>query len=115
MEAGFNQNHISNQVKFSLKARLYNILLSPWVYWIPDSLPFLHLGETTFKPCKELLPFSFEKAAFLTNNVKAYWRKGFHQQSLLCEAIQELNCSNICYEYFWMNYGPLCPQAGHLY
>jgi dTDP-4-amino-4,6-dideoxygalactose transaminase len=33
---------------FGLKARLYNVMISPFVYWLPQALPFLHLGETRY-------------------------------------------------------------------
>jgi dTDP-4-amino-4,6-dideoxygalactose transaminase len=29
---------------------LFNLFSSPYLYWIPERLPFLHLGETVFEP-----------------------------------------------------------------
>ncbi len=28
----------------------YNLFLNPYLYWIPQNLPFLHLGETRYEP-----------------------------------------------------------------
>ena len=39
-----------------LQAMLYNLLLSPRLYWIPQALPFLHLGETRYHPLERILP-----------------------------------------------------------
>lgn len=43
-----------------IKALVLSILLHPRVYWLPQSLPFLHLGASFFDPCFErqgLTPF----------------------------------------------------------
>jgi perosamine synthetase len=38
------------ELKAALEIGLYGAFLRPWLYWIPNSIPFLHLGETTFDP-----------------------------------------------------------------
>ena len=40
---GFGQRML-----FGLKARLYNAMISPFLYWLPHAMPFLHLGETSY-------------------------------------------------------------------
>lgn len=35
---------------FRLKARLYNLLAHPHLYWIPQALPWLELGATRYEP-----------------------------------------------------------------
>lgn len=36
-------------VEYFSKAAAYNIFLNPRLYWIPQRIPFLHLGETLFE------------------------------------------------------------------
>ena len=38
----------SKQLLNSLKIRLYNVMISPLLYWLPQTLPLLHLGETRY-------------------------------------------------------------------
>lgn len=38
------------ELKAAFEIALYSAFLRPWLYWIPNSMPFLHLGETTFDP-----------------------------------------------------------------
>lgn len=42
-------------VRFGFGAVMYNVASLPWFYWIPLSLPFLHLGETRFQPLGEIV------------------------------------------------------------
>jgi len=37
---------------------VYSIFLNPRLYWIPDRLPFLHLGETIYDPNFSIGPFA---------------------------------------------------------
>jgi len=39
-----------NYLNYKLKLSLYSIFSSPYLYWIPQRIPFLHLGETIFEP-----------------------------------------------------------------
>jgi len=39
---------VAQRLLFSLKARMYNAMISPSLYWLPQALPFLHLGETRY-------------------------------------------------------------------
>jgi perosamine synthetase len=38
------------ELKAAVEIGFYGAFLRPWLYWIPNSIPFLHLGETTFDP-----------------------------------------------------------------
>jgi len=60
---------------FRLKSTAYNILLSPRCYWLPESLPFLHLGETVYHPMVSINPFPAERLAYLPANIKSYWSR----------------------------------------
>ncbi|MDH5571621.1 MAG: DegT/DnrJ/EryC1/StrS family aminotransferase [Gammaproteobacteria bacterium] len=58
--------------KYKLKIYLYNLLLQPRLYFIPNSLPFLKLGETKFKPMHEIEPISENNLSILDANIEKY-------------------------------------------
>lgn len=60
---------------FRGKSIAYNMLLSPRSYWLPESLPFLHLGETVYHPLTAITPFPSPALAYLPANIRAYWRR----------------------------------------
>ena len=43
-----------NYLNYKLRLSLYSIFSSPYLYWIPQRIPFLHLGETIFEPDFEI-------------------------------------------------------------
>ena len=59
-------------VIFRLQAMLYNRMLSPRLYWLPQSLPFLHLGETRFHSLDQVTPMDEARVALLPANIEAY-------------------------------------------
>jgi hypothetical protein len=71
------------------------MLLSPRFYWLPESLPFLHLGETVFHPMTSITSFPAERLVYLSANVCAYWER--QQQVTLNgkQLIPELMLSNL--------------------
>ncbi len=71
--AGFTADKL-----FQLKATMYNLLLSPRFYWLPESLPFLHLGETVYHPMDSIKAFPSGRLAYLPPNLKAYWDRHRH-------------------------------------
>lgn len=57
---------------FSLKARLYNAMISPLVYWLPQALPFLHLGETRYHKLPGIEAMDQVRLDLLKGNISAY-------------------------------------------
>jgi dTDP-4-amino-4,6-dideoxygalactose transaminase len=64
-----------NAMAMNARARLYNSLLSPRLYWIAQSLPFLHLGETRYHPLDTITPMDVDRQALLVANIEAYRRR----------------------------------------
>ena len=80
----------SELVKFRLKIFLYNLLLHPRLYFIPNSLPFLKLGETRFKPLLGIEPMAEENAYILEANIDNYIRtRSDEKRQWLSEIISE--------------------------
>ncbi len=65
--AGFNQ-----RMMYSLKARLYNAMISPYLYWLPQSLPFLHLGETRYHTLQAIEAMDQKRMDLLPANISCY-------------------------------------------
>lgn len=57
--AGYN---LFGCLKLIIYAVAISILINPWLYWLPKSLPFLKLGETHFTPCFPANRLSFFQA-----------------------------------------------------
>lgn len=60
------------RLSYALKGRLYNAMISPLIYWLPQSLPFLHLGETRYHTLREIGAMDPGRKALLPANVKRY-------------------------------------------
>jgi dTDP-4-amino-4,6-dideoxygalactose transaminase len=45
-----NRSPFPGSLWFGGNALVYNLFRSPYLYWVPASLPFMHLGETRFEP-----------------------------------------------------------------
>ena len=60
------------QIFFSLKAKLYNAMISPWLYWLPQSLPFLHLGKTRYHALHDIEAMDSVRKKLLAANVSRY-------------------------------------------
>ncbi len=80
-------------LKFLFKAALYNRLLSPIWYARLTSLPFLHLGETRYKPLADLETARRGFIATLAANIEAYTSRNLKPQlgisSMLAEVSSE--------------------------
>jgi dTDP-4-amino-4,6-dideoxygalactose transaminase len=76
---------------FSLKAALYNRMISPRLYWLPQALPFLHLGETHFHPLTEIACMDAQRMALLPANIADYRRDAMQVQNTLVGMLSELD------------------------
>ncbi len=82
--SGFKQ-----RLLFSLKARLYNVMISPLCYWLPQALPFLHLGETHYQQLADIEAIDQVRLDMLTGNIARYQNdakavmRGEHISSML--------------------------------
>ena len=81
------------RLSFRFMAILYNLMISPRLYWIPQSLPFLHLGETRFHPLSSIDTIDTERLARLPTNVCAYQTDDMKAQKGLASMLAELNLS----------------------
>lgn len=86
-------NSKSHQVIFHLKAKLFNRMISPWLYWLPQSLPFLNLGETRYHPLPCIEAMDFTRLAMLPVNITAYQDNGLETQHAMSEMLEEIDIS----------------------
>ena len=73
------------------KAALYNRMISPRLYWLPLSLPFLHLGETRYHFLDEIAAMDPVRMSMLPVNIKAYQNLGLEIQHAIGAIMQEVN------------------------
>jgi dTDP-4-amino-4,6-dideoxygalactose transaminase len=57
---------------FRLMALLYNLMSSPYLYWIPQGLPFLRLGDTRYHPLAAIETMDPERLRLLGRNIWKY-------------------------------------------
>jgi dTDP-4-amino-4,6-dideoxygalactose transaminase len=62
----------AQSVIFRAKAGLYNAMISPYIYWLPHALPFLHLGETCYHTLDSIDGIDSFRLALLSKNVSVY-------------------------------------------
>ena len=62
----------AQRFSFALKARLYNGLISPYLYWLPEALPFLHLGETRYHALTDMAAMDQVRLGLLQGNISRY-------------------------------------------
>ncbi len=60
------------RVTYFLKAKLYNTMISPLLYWLPQSLPFLHLGETRYHTLQAIEAMDQNRMDLLPANISCY-------------------------------------------
>ena len=76
---------------FRLKSVLYNGMISPWLYWLPQSLPFLHLGETRFHTLPSIEAMDAVRRALLPANLAVYRDDDMAVQKALVERLGDLD------------------------
>ncbi len=97
-ERGVNIKNSSKieKIIYRLKIFLYNMLLNPRLYFIPNSLPFLKLGETRFKPLSGIEPMAEGNLSILEANMDKYIRTGSDEkQQWLSGIISESKLINL--------------------
>ena len=74
----------------SVKAFLYNQMISPRLYWIPQRLPFLQLGETRYHPLSDVMAMDRARFNILPVNIASYRGYSLSVQKAICEMIEKL-------------------------
>jgi dTDP-4-amino-4,6-dideoxygalactose transaminase len=82
---------LRQRVGFRLQAMLYNRLIAPRLYWLPHSLPFLHLGETRYQPLSAIEAMDPLRQALLATNVAAYRADDMAAQTALAGMLKGLD------------------------
>ena len=87
------QSDIGKGQRFSfwLKTALYNQMISPWLYWLPQGLPFLHLGETRYHTLSAIDAMDPLRLDVLPANIAAYRSDDMGTQTALVGMLGELD------------------------
>ena len=86
-------NNLRRRAVFHLQARLYNQMISPRLYWLPQSLPFLHLGETRYHPLDEVAAMDQVRLALLPANIQAYQKHSMRVQRAIAEMLEAIDAA----------------------
>lgn len=76
---------------YRLKAKLYNTMISPYLYWLPQSLPFLHLGETRYHTLPDIEAMASVRLELLAQNITCY--QSDLQAIIRCQEISSMLAS----------------------
>lgn len=82
-------NQEAGDSAFRLKTSLYNTLLNPRLYWLPASLPFLHLGETRYHPLHSISSMHNLKQGLLATNIEAYQSRSLNTQQEISRMVRK--------------------------
>jgi len=91
MAAAESANSKCNQALFRLKALMFNRMISPGFYWLPQGLPFLYLGETRYHPLPAIDAMDQTRLAILPANIASYLDNGMETQNTLCRMLEEMD------------------------
>jgi len=83
--------NVPQQLIFKLKAALYNRMIFPRLYWLPQAMPFLHLGETRYYPLTSIEGMDRIRLSMLPANVKAYLDNSLKIQEKIEEMLGDLD------------------------
>lgn len=79
-----------------LKKTIYNTMLNPRLYWLPASMPFLHLGETRYHPLPEISRMDELRKGLLAANVQAYQARRLTVQKQMSDMIRQTAAPDAC-------------------
>ncbi|MBK8163203.1 MAG: DegT/DnrJ/EryC1/StrS family aminotransferase [Gammaproteobacteria bacterium] len=72
-----------------LQTALYNLMIAPRLYWIPQAIPFLHLGETRFQPLPAIDTMDPVRLRLLPSNIAAYRDGDMDAQNALARILTD--------------------------
>lgn len=78
-----------NEWLVRLKIFCYNRFISPRVYWLPEMLPFMKLGETIYHPLHEITRMDEFRLGLLGENIQCYWSRSRDVQDAITKEISE--------------------------
>jgi dTDP-4-amino-4,6-dideoxygalactose transaminase len=78
------------QMKNKIKISLYNRLINPRLYWLPNSLPFLHLGETRYQPLSAIQGTDTKTILRVASNAQRFRAYPLDTQTAIRAAVKRL-------------------------
>ena len=76
-----------------LMALLYNLMSSPYLYWIPQGLPFLRLGDTRYHPLTAIESMDPARLRLLDRNIYKYQHDYNDVQAALADIVKGTDTS----------------------
>jgi len=82
-------------LSWQYKIALYNQLLRPSIYGLLRTLPFLHIGETRYKPLSSIMSAEGGTPALLAANILQFQQRERQQQGWVADLIARLDSARI--------------------
>ena len=81
---------IIGNIKYRIKASIYNLTISPYLYGYLEELPFLHVGETRFKKLHGIKAMNAATMTFLHRNIKIFLERENEMQNCYTELLSSI-------------------------
>ena len=69
-------------------ALMYNLMSSPYLYWIPQGMPFLRLGDTRYHPLTTIESMDPARLRLLDRNISDYQHDDNDVQAALADIVK---------------------------
>jgi len=82
-------------IKYRIKASIYNMTISPYLYGCLEKLPFLHVGETRFKNHHSIEPMNSATMTYLHRNIELFFERKNEIRNRYTELLSTLHNDRI--------------------
>jgi hypothetical protein len=89
----YKRTSIAKAMLNRVKYLAYNLVLTPYAYWLLEVMPFIKLGETRFHPLTSITAMPNNKLRFLKHNIETYQQRHINQHSP-CQPVAKQHAEN---------------------
>ncbi|MDB4528354.1 DegT/DnrJ/EryC1/StrS family aminotransferase [Pseudomonadales bacterium] len=89
----YKRTSIAKAMLNRVKYLAYNLVLTPYAYWLLEFLPFIKLGETRFHPLTSITAMPNNKLRFLKHNIDTYQQRHINHHSP-CQPVAKQHAEN---------------------
>jgi len=82
-------------IKYRIKASIYNMTISPYLYGCLEKLPFLHVGETRFNNHHSIEPMNSATMTYLHRNIELFFERKNEIRNRYTELLSTLHNDRI--------------------
>ncbi|MGW8228057.1 MAG: DegT/DnrJ/EryC1/StrS family aminotransferase [Gammaproteobacteria bacterium] len=102
-------SHYGSGDLIRLMALIYNFMSSPYLYWIPQGLPFLRLGDTRYHPLTAIESMDAARLRLLDRNISDYQHHTNDVQAAMADIVKGTSTSGEA----WVDLPAVCRAQPH--